>query len=93
MSFESGENLRPIDGANASDRKMFYIRYHSLPPRQFDPGRFVHRDGRTARIAEDNLPAFHLRRNLHVVRGGEEAARMTVQHVGVALPVDVDPAF
>ncbi len=38
MGFESGENLHQIDGANAPDRKMFYIRYHSLPPRQFDPG-------------------------------------------------------
>jgi hypothetical protein len=37
MGFPGGENLRPIEAAGGSDRKLFYIRYHSLPPPQFDP--------------------------------------------------------
>jgi hypothetical protein len=37
MGFESGENLHPIEAANGPDRKLFYIRYHSLPPPQLNP--------------------------------------------------------
>jgi hypothetical protein len=38
MGFPGGENLHPIEALSGSDRKMFYIRYHSLPPQQLDPG-------------------------------------------------------
>ena len=53
MGFESGENLRPIEAANAPGRRMFYIRYHSLLPEQFaaltlDPLRGGRRNGPVA---------------------------------------------
>src|SRR5437899_12159533 len=62
-------------------------------PRQIDLRSFVHRHGGTARIPEDNLPAFHIRRDFHVVSGRKEAARMTMQYIVIARLVHVDPAL
>ena len=33
MAFSSGEDLHPVELAGKPDGKVFYIRYHSLPPR------------------------------------------------------------
>src|SRR5881397_1977172 len=62
-------------------------------PRKVDPGSFVHSHGRAARIAEDDLPAFHIRRDFHVVGAREKASRVAMEQVVVALPVHVDPAL
>ena len=32
MGFASGEDLHPIEPAERSDRRIYYFRYHSLPP-------------------------------------------------------------
>jgi hypothetical protein len=32
MSFDSGEDLRPVELEGKPDGKIFYIRYHSIPP-------------------------------------------------------------
>src|SRR2546427_6657246 len=62
-------------------------------PRQLDSRSLVHRHGWAARIPEDDLPAFHFLRDFHVVSGREEASRVAVEHIVVARPVHVDPAF
>src|SRR5690349_12791460 len=62
-------------------------------PRQLDSRSFVHRHNWAARIAEDDLPAFHFLRHFHVIGGREEASRVAVEHIVVARPVHVDPAF
>src|SRR5438034_7850275 len=61
-------------------------------PGQIDSRSLVHRHGRAARVAEENLPALHGTRYLHIINGGDEAARMRVEHVEVARPVRIDPA-
>src|SRR5258708_3674296 len=61
-------------------------------PRQFDARSLVHRHSRPARIAKINFPAFHVLRDLDVVRGRKETAWVGVEHVEVARTVDVDPA-
>src|SRR5437870_2570925 len=62
-------------------------------PWQLDPGSFVHGHGRSAWVSEDDLSAFHLRWDFHVVGGREEASGMTVEHVVIAGPVHVNPAI
>ena len=34
MAFDSGEDLHPVELEGKPDAKVFYIRYHSIPPRQ-----------------------------------------------------------
>jgi len=47
MSFGSGADLHPIELERKSDVKVFYIRYHSIPPRQpMDPFMSEPRRGR-----------------------------------------------
>src|SRR5438094_10671734 len=66
--------------------------YAGADPGQLDSGRFVHRYRRTARVAKVNLTAFHSGRDLHIIGRRKKTARMTVQRVGVAGAVYIDPS-
>jgi hypothetical protein len=37
MGFQSGEDMHPIEPGDKSDRRIYYFRYHSLPPPTLTP--------------------------------------------------------
>jgi hypothetical protein len=61
MAFSSGEDLHPIELGGKSGAEVFYIRYHSIPPRQMrDPFLEESRRGRRAPLSQPGRGAAPL---------------------------------